>query len=419
MSSPTIAPTQQKLLVTDPAQLCLPALTDPVPSEGPRVVKALDLPLECKFGAMWAMIGHSDIRGRGQHVPQVPHVDPFVMCNYVSLPPGRGAPFCAHPHCGASIVSIFLSGGGMMPPWDNVRGPESRGPLLPGGVYHVDSGAGCVHDEQFEPVATRARTKPSFDPVGPPSQPCAAEGDDGHSRMMQLWWNAIDMDQPEDAPLRPVTTGMVHPDEVPCVLQDGDGIGVRVLAGEYRGKQCKLSESITHPVLLLHVRVLPHATGTLGPLPPEYNGFAWMTHGACAFGSPGGSAAVVAERGETGMVLLPPGGSTLMVANNADAEALFVLALGRPQRKPYYKYVGYGGGFIHRSRDAVEAAIGEYERAPAEYGRVAAGDASRPISLEAYEMVGGFQENGGEMLERPEGLPPARFKWAPGKAPAA
>jgi hypothetical protein len=169
-------------------------------------------------------------------------------------------------------------------------------------------------------------------------------------------------------------------------------------------------------VLLLHVRVPPRASGAIGPLPHEYNGFAWMTHGACAFG--GGGAPVVAETGAMGMVLLPPGGTELTVANEGEREAIFVLALGQPHRAPYFKYVGYGGGFVHRSRKAVEAALAEYERAPTEYGRAAAGAEARPVSFDAYEMVSGFQDNDGEMFERPEGLPPGRFKWAPGKAPA-
>ena len=136
-----------KLLVAEPQELCLPPIDEAtLPTTGPRDAVALDGPLTENFGgAMYAMIGHSDIRGRGQNVGPALHVDPFVMCNYACLPPGRGPPFCAHPHCGASIVSIFLSGGAFLPPWDNVQGPEARGPLLPGGIYYVDSGAVSCH----------------------------------------------------------------------------------------------------------------------------------------------------------------------------------------------------------------------------------------------------------------------------------
>ena len=167
--------------------------------------------------------------------------------------------------------------------WDNIGGDEAE-PVLPGGIYHVDTGAGVVHNETMEPVDLRPRTQPGFDDE-PESVPCAA-GED-HSSMCQLWWNAIDPEAPEDAPLRPVTTQVVKPGDVPRVTQEG-GVSLRVLAGTYRGctDPC---QSIQHPVLLMHVRLEPGADGTLSPLPSDFNGFVWCLEGSATVG--GGDAA--------------------------------------------------------------------------------------------------------------------------------
>ena len=102
------------------------------------------------------------------------------------------------------------------------------------------------------------------------------------------------------------------------------------------------------------------------------------------------------------------GGTTLPRRNATDAPAQVLVALGLPHRAPYAKYVGYGGGFVHRDANSVEAAMAEYERDPRSYGRAAAG-ATRAVDTSHLELVGGFQDNGGPMLERPDGVV-ARFK---------
>ena len=234
-----------KLLVADPARLSLPALApgEEVRQTGHRAVTKVadDLP---GMGPMIQLFGTADIRGRGTHVEPSPHCDPFLMCAAAKLPKGAKPPFCAHPHCGASVTSLLFQGGAMCA-WDNIGGDEAE-PVLPGGIYHVDTGAGVVHNETMEPVDLRPRTQPGFDDE-PESVPCAA-GED-HSSMCQLWWNAIDPEAPEDAPLRPVTTQVVKPGDVPRVTQEG-GVSLRVLAGTYRGcaDPC---QSIQHPVFRL------------------------------------------------------------------------------------------------------------------------------------------------------------------------
>lgn len=72
----------------------------------------------------------------------------------------------------------------------------------------------------------------------------------------------------------------------------------------------------------------------------------------CVLGK-GSKGSAAAHMGGMGMVLLPPGGSDLHVQNEAEIEAELLVALGRPQRKPHVKYVGYGGAFIHRTVEQV------------------------------------------------------------------
>ena len=68
-----------------------------------------------------------------------------------------------------------------------------------------------------------------------------------------------------------------------------------------------------------------------------------------------------------------------------------------PRRVPHYKYVGYGGGFVSRSVAGVEAMMSEYERDPRAFGRTTA---AAP-STDHLDLVGGFQDDDGPMMERP------------------
>lgn len=415
-SSRETAAKGSKLLVADPALLCLPPLRpgEKVRPTGARLARAVPAALP-RMGRGFNLFGVHDIRGRGTHVEPSPHCDPFVMCTAAVVPAGAKLPFCAHPHCGASVATIFLQGTAVRP-WDNVNGPEEER-LLPGGIYHVDTGAGVVHDEPLEPVDARALSRPSFNPSGPASVACAPGSTD--TQLLQLWWNAVDFAAAEGAPLRPLAAQVVAPADVPRIVQP-DGLALRVLAGSYRGAADPLAATVTHPVLLLHVQLPPGGRCSLADLPVDFNGFAWLLEGSAEVGGgPGAESGAVrlAEPGEHGLALLPPGGDVLALTNaRVDAPAQLLVAFGRPHRRPYFKYVGYGGGFIHRSVGEVEAAMAEYESDPTNYGRGAAAARAKPPAAtavaERYALVPGFQSDSGEMLERPAGIV-ARFTRRP------
>jgi redox-sensitive bicupin YhaK (pirin superfamily) len=390
-----------KLLVADPALLSLPPLAagEEVRTTGEREVEALSAALPAMGPIGFNLFGVHDIRGRGTHVEPSPHADPFIYCVAAKLPPGAKPPFCAHPHCGASVGTILLQGGAIMP-WDNVHGREPQ-PLLPGGLYHVDTGAGCVHDEPLEPLNLRPHTRAGFGEE-PPVVPADASAP---TMLMQLWWNAIEMSAPEGTPLRPVATQVIAPEQVPR-LEQPDQIALRILAGSYRGST-DVATSNAHPVLIMHVRLAPGADGALTPLPSAFNGFAWLLEGAAHIGT----ASLLVHPGANGLVRLPPGGDTLRLRNaSSDEPCTLLVALGQPHRKAHYKYVGYGGGLIHRSVEAVEAAMAEYEGDPKNFGRAAA-KAEAQVDMSAYKLVPGFQSDGGEMMERPVGAI-ARFAYS-------
>lgn len=225
------------------------------------------------------------------------------------------------------------------------------------------------------------------------------------------------MNAEEGTPLRPVTTQVVLPEAVPRVSIEG-GVNIRVVGGSYLGSEDALARSVSHPVLLLDIRLDPAADGSLTELPAEFNGFVWMIEGSAlvgdgdSTGTAESTEAVSVITGEKGLLFLPPGGDVLRLRNSsADERARLFIGLGRPHRKPYFKYVGYGGGLIHRSLQEVEASMSEYEADPKNFGREPAADKAKEVDMSKYVLVSGFQSDGGPMMERPPEAK-ARFAYA-------
>ena len=179
----------------------------------------------CTQGFLHKLFGAHDIRGRGSDVPGCAHADPFFLCDAVRLPRHAKPPFCAHPHSGAGVISLLFRAACTVRPWDNVQGAEAE-PLRAGGIYHVDTGAGCVHDEPFDPLSSGETFGGRFDQQGPP---VPADGD--ASWLAQLWYDALPED--ENAPPRPVSSAVGRPEDVP-VVRDRP-FAVRVLVGDYGG----------------------------------------------------------------------------------------------------------------------------------------------------------------------------------------
>ena len=61
--------------------------------------------------------------------------------------------------------------------------------------------------------------------------------------------------------------------------------------------------------------------------------------------------------------------------------------------------------------------MADYESNPKQYGCAVAGSSGCPEEdLQRFDLVGGFQDNGGEMMERPDGIV-SRFVYAPAPEP--
>ena len=102
------------------------------------------------------------------------------------------------------------------------------------------------------------------------------------------------------------------------------------------------------------------------------------------------------------MAKLPPGGTELRLRNpSAESPCELLIFLGIPVRKPYCKYVGYGGAMVHANRDLVEEAMAVYERDPKNFGR---DDSAARIDWSKYFLVPGFQNRDGPGLEREDGV---------------
>jgi redox-sensitive bicupin YhaK (pirin superfamily) len=129
---------------------------------------------------IYRAFGTVDMDGNGT-LCDIPSAGPFILADCVAMPKIEmfRAPFCAHPHSGAAVCSVLMEGKEFRA-WDNLRGSEEQG-LLPGGVYLLDSGYGCVHDEKPDPISLTGTTKSVF-----------AQGDspagEGFS-FCQLWFN--------------------------------------------------------------------------------------------------------------------------------------------------------------------------------------------------------------------------------------
>lgn len=376
-----------------PERLCLPPLPpgEQVRPNGDRLAVAVPV---VRGGPGFSLFAAHDIEGRGSNADKTPHADPFMLCHASAMLGARAAPFCAHPHCGASVFTIFLSGTEVWP-WDNVNGDEKHH-LYPGGIYYVNTGQGCVHNESLAPLSVQPMSRASFDPSAGP-EPFAAS-DVAETRLVQLWWDAM-----PEGPLPSVHTAVVAPQDVD-VITDASGIAVRVLAGSYRGSKDVLPIATdARPLLILHVRVPAGAAGSLEPLPCSFNGFAWVVQGLVRVGHEdleGFTAMGYAE--------LPPGGTSLPLHNESGEPAELLVCIGEPQRMPHYKYVGYGGGMVHRSVDAVVAAMDSYEKDPKRFGLP---ESASPVDWSRYKFVNGFQDEGGEMMERSEDVV-ARIAWA-------
>eukprot|EP00548_Thalassiothrix_antarctica_P014625 CAMPEP_0194173650 /NCGR_PEP_ID=MMETSP0154-20130528/7930_1 /TAXON_ID=1049557 /ORGANISM="Thalassiothrix antarctica, Strain L6-D1" /LENGTH=387 /DNA_ID=CAMNT_0038886773 /DNA_START=100 /DNA_END=1260 /DNA_ORIENTATION=+ len=345
--------------------------------------------LQRRFGPV-RIVGSVDIDGYGtSHNITGAETDPFVLSEYVRMPAHIKPPFCAHPHAGACVISIQLEGYDIQP-WDNLRGDEDE-VLKAGGIYLLQSGSGCVHDE--------------------PNVPILSDKKNTMRRFFQIWTNP-DIFQNE---LPPPYSKVVSPETIPAV-QDGD-VRVRILVGAYLGVKGAIQIESWSSTTILHAIIPQGKHGSIA-IPEQYNAHLFVESGSASFvgrNDDEDEYKVDMSHSQFKILLSQPHTTTdsstinkktcprLQVYNigkekksedDVDQGDLEVMIfMGIPHNKPFYKLLGYGGALMHKNEELVRALMLEYEKNPKDFGR---NNASFPpnTSDEKYEMIEGKYEKG-------------------------
>jgi redox-sensitive bicupin YhaK (pirin superfamily) len=220
---------------------------------------------------------------------EVPRFDPFLMLDDFrsDRPEDYRAGFPWHPHRGMETVTYMLEG--------EVEHGDSMGhagTVGAGGVQWMTAGSGILHQEMPRPV-------------------------DGRMGGFQLWVNL-----PAASKLMDPRYQEFPADAIPTVR--GDGVTVRVIAGEHGGARGPVTAIVAAPTYL-DVALEPGATFE-HPVPAGQNAFAYVFDGASAFGTAG----AVARDGHS--IRFGDGGPVRAEAGPTGAQ--FLLVAGTPIGEP-------------------------------------------------------------------------------------
>jgi redox-sensitive bicupin YhaK (pirin superfamily) len=247
--------------------------------------------------------------------PQLDMLDPFLMLDEFGTdqPEDYLAGFPEHPHRGFETVTYMLDG--RMRHKDN-HGNE--GLLVPGSVQWMTAGRGLVHSEMPEQQA-------------------------GRMRGFQLWVNLPARDKMVDPRYQEFA-----PDRIP-VAKPGDGVRIKVIAGEVDGVRGPIEQPATDP-LYLDISLQAGATWHY-TLPEGHNAFAYVFEGSASVGA--GEDARVLETHELAVL---GGGDRFEVRADGD-DARLLLVAGRPLREPVARH----GPFVMNTREQVMQAFVDFQ----------------------------------------------------------
>jgi redox-sensitive bicupin YhaK (pirin superfamily) len=243
------------------------------------------------------------------------HFDPFLLFdNFSFKDPVQGpiAGFPMHPHRGIETVTYMLEG--------YTRHRDSLGnvdTIGPGDVQWMTSGRGILHEEM------------------------PRQDEKGHVDGFQLWINL-----PADGKLGPPRYQGVLSSQIPTVQEEG--VTVRVVAGEYRGKTGPVGGIAARP-LYMDVSMQPGCRFRLA-VPHGHTLAAYVFEGEGVFdltGSPQ-QALVPAVH-----MLSFTDGEALQVETTPDSELRFLLFAGAPFREPIFAY----GPFVMNTREEIIQAM--------------------------------------------------------------
>jgi len=244
--------------------------------------------------------------------PALRNLDPFLLLDHFSSdkPDEYIAGFPEHPHRGFNTFTYMLDG--RMQHGDSMG---NTGNLGPGSAQWMKAGNGVVHSEM-------------------PQQ------QNGLLRGFQLWVN-LPANEKMTAPVYQEIT----PQRIPEV--EDAGARVRVLAGEYAGKQGPVQDPTTQ-VRYLDVSLIPGARFTLTGLPAEDIVFLDLFEGEASVDGAGLPQHHLAVLGDGDVLTVVAGGQG----------ARFLLVSGRPIGEPIVQH----GPFVMNTQDEIKQAITDYQR---------------------------------------------------------
>jgi len=247
--------------------------------------------------------------------PQLDMLDPFLMLDEFGTDRAEDylAGFPDHPHRGFETVTYMLDG--RMRHRDN-HGNE--GLLVPGSVQWMTAGRGLVHSEM-------------------------PEQQEGRMRGFQLWVNLPaqhKMDEPRYQEFAP--------ERIPLV-EAGEGVHVKVIAGEVEGVRGPIEQPATAPVYL-DVTLDPDGQWEYR-LPEGHSAFAYVFEGDAFIGS--GEDARMVEAQELAVL----GGGERFAVRGGSKGARLILVAGRPLREPVARY----GPFVMNTKQEIMQAFVDFQ----------------------------------------------------------
>ncbi len=246
--------------------------------------------------------------------PMLPALDPFLMLDEFGSdePTDYVGGFPDHPHRGFETVSYMLAG--RMRHGDN---HGHSGVLGPGSVQWMSAGRGIVHSEM-------------------------PEQEEGLMWGFQLWVNL-----PASDKMKPARYQEFAPESLP-VITAGEGVQVKIIAGELQGVRGPIEGVATQPVYW-DVTLAPGARFT-APLPATHQGFIYVFGGDLVAGPEDARKPV----GRSWLGVLGEGEELELVAGTEGAR--LILVAGVPLNEPVARY----GPFVMNTQEEIQQAFVDY-----------------------------------------------------------
>jgi redox-sensitive bicupin YhaK (pirin superfamily) len=242
--------------------------------------------------------------------------DPFLLLDHFGSdnPNDYSAGFPWHPHRGMETVTYMLDGNA-----EHGDSMGNKGVIGKGDIQWMTAGSGIIHQEMPKP------------------------GDSNKMYGFQLWVNL------------PKSHKMIHPryqdikaSEIP-IVNDENGVCVRVLAGVYKGKQGPVKDIIADPIYF--DITIPPKTDYFFDVKDGHTAFALVFEGECIFGND--SKDII----RTDNCVLFSDGNCIAV-KTATKSVRFILVSG----KPIKENIAWHGPIVMNTREELDIAFREYNQ---------------------------------------------------------